>query len=114
MRPFPDVDSGRWLVSTDGGIEPVWAHSGRELFYRNDSNELVAVQVVTGGQTFSAGQQVVLFSMSAYLESDGHPMYDVSLDDRRFIMFQLDDMECVDELILVENWAEELSQRVPN
>ena len=28
VRPFPDADSGRWLVSTDGGVEPVWAHSG--------------------------------------------------------------------------------------
>ena len=114
MRPFPDVDSGRWLISTDGGVEPVWAHSGRELFYRNASNELVAVQVVTGGQTFSSGQQVVLFSMSDYLDSDGHPMYDVSPDDQRFVMFQFEDADSVDELILVDNWAEELRERPGN
>jgi len=27
VRPFPDVDAGKWLVSTDGGINPTWAHS---------------------------------------------------------------------------------------
>ncbi len=32
VRPFPDADSGQLLLSTNGGAEPVWAHSGRELF----------------------------------------------------------------------------------
>ena len=33
IRPFPDVESGHWQVSTDGGSRPVWAPSGHELFY---------------------------------------------------------------------------------
>jgi hypothetical protein len=53
-------------VSADGGIEPLWAHSGRELFYRNGANELVAVQV-TEDPTLALGQQDVLFSMDDYL-----------------------------------------------
>ncbi|NIP94707.1 MAG: hypothetical protein GWO24_15205, partial [Akkermansiaceae bacterium] len=40
VRPFPDVDSGRWQVSTNGGYSPVWANSGRELFYIDASNNL--------------------------------------------------------------------------
>ena len=35
MQPFPDVDSGRWQVSTSGGSQPMWAPSGQELFYRS-------------------------------------------------------------------------------
>ena len=34
VRPFPDVDSGRWQISTQGGVQPVWSANGRELFYR--------------------------------------------------------------------------------
>ena len=34
VRPFPDANAGRWQVSRNGGNEPVWAHNGRELFYR--------------------------------------------------------------------------------
>ena len=45
MRPFPDAGASLQQVSADGGVEPVWAHSGRELFYRNGANELVAVEV---------------------------------------------------------------------
>ena len=45
VRPFPDVGSGLVQVSNDGGDDPVWAHSGGEMFYRNGANELVVVQV---------------------------------------------------------------------
>ena len=55
----------------------MWAHSGRELFYRNRANELVAVQV-TADSTFTAGQQDVLFSMTNYLFGEGRPAYDVT------------------------------------
>ena len=114
VRPFPDAGSGLVQVSTDGGSEPVWAHSGRELFYRNGANELVAVQV-TGDPTFAAGQQEVLFSMSDYLTSNGNPMYDVSPDDQRFVMLRIGATEtAAAELILVENWAEELRGRAGN
>jgi hypothetical protein len=108
VRPFPDTDSGRTLVSPDGGVEPVSAHSGRELFYRNGADELVAVQF-SGNPTFTVVQQDVLFAMAGYLPSDGHPIYDVSADDQRFVMFRmLADEAGASEFILVENWAEEL------
>ena len=33
VRPFPNVDAGRWLVSNGGGTRPLWAKNGQELFY---------------------------------------------------------------------------------
>ena len=33
VRPFPDVNKGRWQVSTGGGTQPLWARNGQELFY---------------------------------------------------------------------------------
>ena len=44
-------------------------------------------------------------------------MYDVSPDDRRFVMLRIGDDDDVDsetELILVQNFFEELRARVPN
>ena len=99
-------------VSIEGGVEPVWAHRGRELFYRNGSNELVAVDF-TDDPTFEVVGQQVLFSMADYLISNGRPMYDVSPNDQRFVMLRIDAVEDT-ELIWVENWAEELRERVPN
>ena len=33
VRPFPDVNSGHWQVSTGGVTRPLWARNGQELFY---------------------------------------------------------------------------------
>ena len=116
VRPFPpDAGSGLVQVSTDGGTGPVFAHSGRELFYRNGANELVAVQF-TEDPTFAAGQQEVLFPMDGYLTATGHAMYDVSPDDRRFVMLRTGGNEgaASAEVYLVVNWFEELRQRMGN
>jgi Tol biopolymer transport system component len=112
VRPFPDADTGQWPVSRSGGTEPVWAHSGRELFYRNGANEIVAVRVVAGS-SFAWDRQDVLFSASDYRIGRGHPMFDVSPDDERFVMLRYSD-EGPWELILVQNFFEELERLVPN
>ena len=110
VRPFPpDAGSDLVTVSTNGGIEPVFSHSGRELFYRSGANELVAVQF-TEDSTFTPVQEDVLFSMDDYLISNGRPMYDVSPDDQSFVMLRIDGF-ADSELVLVENWAEELRER---
>ncbi len=113
MSPFPDASASLQQVSTDGGTDPLWAHSGRELFYFNGAGELVAVQV-TGDPTFVAGQQEVLFSGSGFLLTPGQAAYDVSPDDQRFVMLSLGGGDSSAEIIWIENWFEELKRRVPN
>jgi len=111
VRPFPDADSGQWQVSIDGGTEPVWAHSGRELFYKNAAEELVAVQM-DEGPGFGWTRQDVLFSAADFLSRGPHHLYDVSPDDRRFLMFG-GYGESPWELILVQGFFEELNRLVP-
>ena len=70
---------------------------------------------VSGDPTFVVGQQGVLFSMAEYLSGLGHPMYDVSTNDRGFVMLRLGDPSVISsELIMVTNWFEELRQRMAN
>jgi hypothetical protein len=45
VRPFPNVDSGRWQVSTSGGGMPVWTRSGGELFYLAPDGTIQGVRV---------------------------------------------------------------------
>ncbi len=113
VRPFPNAAEGKWQVSTDGGTEPAWAHSGRELFYRNGRDELVRVEVLRGA-TFVTGDQQVLFSAREYLSSLFYRMYDVTPDDQRFVMLRNLGGEDAGELIVVENFFEELKAKVGN
>ena len=114
VRPFPDAGASLQQVSANGGTQPVWAHSGRELFYVNGDNELVAVQVSTN-PGFALGQQEVLFSVAGYMRSASYAMYDVTPDDQRFMMLRIGaDVAAAAEAILVTNFFEELKRLVPN
>jgi eukaryotic-like serine/threonine-protein kinase len=115
VRPFPQVDSGRWQISTTGGSRPAWARSGRELFYLDASNTLTAVPVQTSASTFSAGKPVRVFDARYSTPLPPRP-YDVSADGKRFLM--LKDSAAGDQnatpasMVVVEHWFEELKQRV--
>ncbi len=112
MRPFPEASVAQWQVSTDGGQEPVWAHSGRELFYVG-SGSLWSVEVLPGA-TFIRGQHRGLFSTSVFETFPVHRSYDVAADDQRFVMVR--DLEDNDagEIIVIENFFEELKAKVGN
>ena len=59
VRPFPEVNKGKWQVSTSGGNSPLWSPDGRELFYRS-GDAVMAVPVETE-PTFKPGKPTVLF-----------------------------------------------------
>jgi serine/threonine protein kinase len=108
--PFPNTGAAKWAVSSHGGFEPLWSHSGRELFYRDGSANLVAVEVKPG-PTFSPGQSRVLFPIGDFRSRTLDPEYAVSPDDRRFLMIRRFVPNAPDKLIVVENWFEELKAR---
>jgi dipeptidyl aminopeptidase/acylaminoacyl peptidase len=84
VRPFPGP-GGRWIVSTDGGTEPVWTSDGRALLYRSGSY-LVRAAVGTS-RVFTLGRRDTLVRemlRENYRASYFHAMYDVSPDGRRF------------------------------
>jgi eukaryotic-like serine/threonine-protein kinase len=109
VRPFPNVAGGQVAVSVNGGVEPVWAHSGREIFYRDRAGWMVAAQVATDS-TFRVVERTRLFNASGYATHGGWHGYDVLPGDRGFVMFQPGPggVAEVGDLILVENLFEEL------
>ncbi len=112
VRPFPDVDDGKWQISSDGGIGPVWAPGGQELFYRN-GDAMMVVDIKTE-PAFTAGSPVVLFT-GRYTIWGGFVNYDISPDGQRFLMIKEVDEEegQQDQINVVLNWFEELKRLVP-
>ena len=119
VRPFPDVDAGRWQVSTQGGFGPKWAHSGRELFFV-DANENLSVAVVGGTDVFQAGSPEALFAIPADYQGSGAVTtvpYAVTPDDGGFVMARVyrpagQEEEAL-QLGVVQNWLEDVKARVP-
>jgi Tol biopolymer transport system component len=119
VRPFPDVDKGRWQVSTDGGYDPLWSPDGRELFYFIPDAEDIAVMTVSveTGPTFKAGNPEILFKAPDFgFSVEDFNSWDISPDGKRFLMMKRD--ESIEgaprpRINIVLNWFEELKQRVP-
>jgi len=113
VRPFPNVDDGKWQISRDGGTEPIWAPRGQELFYRN--GEAMMVVGIKTEPTFTAGSPVVLFT-GRYSRGGGFVNYDISPDGQRFLMIKAADEEegQQGQINVVLNWFEELKRLVPN
>jgi len=103
--PFPNVADTRYLISTDGGGVPLWAHNGRELFYKR-RDDLVAVEVQPG-PPFVVGEPRTLFQLPLTVTT-----YGVGPNDQRFLVIQPEAADGDRELIVVENWVEELKAKV--
>ncbi len=112
VRSFPDVEAGgRWQVSTDGGVQPLWARDGQTLYYRN-GDAIMAVPTETD-PTFTIGNAEIVVEGS-YAMPQGGRTYDVSADGERFLMLKdNEDGSTTSQIIVVENWFEELNRLVP-
>ena len=121
VRPFPDVQQGRRLVSSSGGRQPLWSRNGRELFYIAGDGALMSAAVETprSRDEFAASAAVRLVG-SRYWDAEGTPnrgrTYDVSADGTRFLRIR--ESESADRserrsIIVVVNWLDELKRRVP-
>jgi len=117
VRPFPDVEGGKWQVSTGGGTRPHWSRDGRELFYFLQARGVMAAPIQPG-VTFTAGTAQVVVSGADFVAPNTGRQYDVSPDGRRFLMMK--DAQPTGEgsappvqLVVVQNWTEELKRLVP-
>jgi Tol biopolymer transport system component len=102
-------------ISTDRGNEPVWAKSGRELFYRrftNRTRQTFVVDIDTKGG-FRSSNPRLLFE-GTYGQATPLRGYDIAPDGQGFVMTMLGTPELpFTQMQLVLNWTEELKRLVP-
>ena len=115
VRPFPDVSGGRWQVSSGGGTAPLWAHSGRELFYVKGKNMYI-VQIHPGPR-FSAEPPRILFAIPDRMRVGSlvRGTFAITPDDQRFLMVRdnnWEDMAGTPTMVVVENFFDELRARL--
>jgi eukaryotic-like serine/threonine-protein kinase len=104
----------RQPISTGGGQLALWSPNGRELFFSSlDSRQILAVPVQSG-TTLIAGRPQVLFEF-AMLSTQGEVRpYDIAPDGRFLIIGSSQaDSGTPSNMIVVQNWFEELKRLVP-
>ena len=115
VRPFPDVNQGLERISTDGGTQPLWGPNAQELFYRSNAG-LMVVPIETE-PNFAAGTPEVAVENQYYI-SQAARSYDIAPDGQRFLFIkegtgQTTEGQSGPQLILVQNWFEEVKRLVP-
>jgi serine/threonine-protein kinase len=119
VRPFPNVGAGQWQISTAGGVQPLWARTGRELFYVAPDGALLTVPVEPRGTMWSAGSATKVVEGRYYTGGNVYVarQYDVSPDGQRFLMIKegggSDQTAAPPQVIVVQHWTEELKRLVP-
>jgi serine/threonine-protein kinase len=103
LQPYPGP-GGRRRVSVDGGTTPMWAHNGRELFFR--SGDAMMSLNVNPSRGSSPEEPRSLFRINSPYRYGIGP-------DGRFLM--IEDLPSVPArpVTVVLNWFEELEARVP-
>jgi Tol biopolymer transport system component len=105
VRPYPGPGR-RWLISRDGGSQPIWSGSGRELVYRN-GDKLMAVDVTTD-PAFRPGPPHTVatlpFDLGGIVAT-----YSMSADGQRFVAVRGADPETnPPQMVLIPDWFDEL------
>jgi len=112
VRPFPNVQDATWQISTTGGSEPRWSHSGRELFFRTPEGMMMAAPIAAGS-AFEWGEPRPLFSAAGFASAENGRMYDVAPGDQRFLMLRALPDSTPSQVVVVQNFFEELRRKVP-
>lgn len=115
VRPYPDVNRGRWQVSNRGGTQPLWSRDGRELFFVQASGTIAAVRIEPG-----AGWNATEPMSLPVGGRIGNPIggtarsYDEGTDGRFLVLQAPETPQALDfGLVVVTNWFEELNRLAP-
>jgi eukaryotic-like serine/threonine-protein kinase len=103
LRPFVAGES-KWLLSTQGGIEPTWRGDGREIFYLAPDGTMMAVDVRLGaGVEIKAPVRLFATQLSgSRARVAGRNQYDVSKDGQHFLLNQ---PVASDSITVLVNWT---------
>ena len=113
VQPFPGP-GGRWQISSDGGGNPAWSRTRRELLYATPDNRIAAVSYAVNGDSFHAEKPRVLpnsrFSPRVVARS-----FDLHPDGDRIALAKAPEgpVEKRDHIILIFNFLDELRRIAP-
>ena len=103
VQPFP-VPTGKWQVSTGGGIQSRWRADGKELYFVAPDGKLMAASITGAGGTFSAATPTPLFPVTlAPPLGANNQQYAVS-PDGRFLINQPVETSTAVPITLILNW----------
>lgn len=103
VRPYPNVHEKAFQVSIGGGMHPIWSEKGRKLFYRGQSDLMVAT--IETEPDFNVNRTEPVLSLDNYFQYDLRN-FDIAPDGQRFLMAKpLPPSDFPENrVVVVQNW----------
>ena len=98
-RPFPGPGPAQ-QISNAGGIRPRWRRDGREIFYYDAANMVIAADMAERAGALQIGKPDRLFGP---VPTDA--WYDVSDDAQRFLERVPEQQAGMETITVIQNWA---------
>jgi len=127
VRPYPDIQQGKWQISSPDSMSPIWSQSTNELFFRS-GNKFFSVayqELETDSRRFiDLAEPKFMFAHTIVENHLTFPAYVHDSANDQFIILSAN--EPVNEnyndspgqkqttLTVIENWFSELSTYVPH
>ncbi len=117
IRAYPDK-GGKWQVSSDGGVYPVWSKNGRELFFRSpDDRIMVAAYTVKSDSIVADKPRVWSERQLEHFGIIGFGSYDLAPDGKRVAALmpaeEVASQREQSQVIVLLNFFDELRRKVP-
>jgi len=102
---------GKWQVSNEGGVYPVWSRGGTQLFYRRGDRRLMEVNYTVKDGSFFPGKSA-MWTERRLAVAAGFPSFDVAPGETRVVgIFEPADSPTELVLRVLLNVDEELRRR---
>ena len=126
IRPYPDIDRGKWQISALDAASPIWSTNGNEIFFRSGNRffKVAYEELSSETRTFmDLHEPEFLFEHTIVENHLTFPAYVYNPADDNFIILSTSDSDGLEfsdsayadqtTLAVVENWFSELSTFVP-
>ena len=131
IRPWPNVNDGKWQASRQGGGQPLWDQDDQTIYFWSSAGQQFSVEyqilsdAESGQQSFRFQQPIEMFAYNEPRQNKTLPGWAYSQKKDKFLMVAQGglstaepiDIQILDQqtnLIIVENWFEELSSLAPS
>ena len=105
---------GKWQVSVDGGMVPIWAPDGKAIFYVHD-DKMMSVSIEADSNKITAGLPRQLFDLPSSRRAERDlRTFDIAPDGKRFVLMRSGSPGVGRRQInVILNWPADLQAKVP-
>jgi serine/threonine-protein kinase len=116
VRAFPDK-GGKWQISNNGGIWPMWSRNGRELFFETLDNYIMAATYAVKGDSFVADKPRLWSEKQLGMARLGKRNVHLAPDGKRVVALMpvetAEGQKAQNHVTFLMNFSDEVRRKVP-